>query len=130
MGLAKANEYFRYQYHETDKLNKQDKDLDEGGWLRLQMPVMIVDAPLFTVHLNDDGELQLDETNWGSILIRLPWAMERADSEALCNIQVVKKEYLDTFFSKVEILHEYISREENVYCMENTKKSTEIGDIH
>mgnify|MGYP003638260756 CR=1 FL=1 len=115
MGISKAHEHFRSTYHESRAREMKNEESKEGEWLRLQLPVVVVDAPLFTAYLGNDGELEIEEISWGSLLIRKPWAMNRGDSDSLCNIQVVCKNYFSNFISEVETFHGYISKSEKVF---------------
>ena len=119
MGLAKAEEYFRSEYHKIAAEDKASKEPMENDWFRLQLPVMVVDAPIFTVHLQDDGELKITESEWASILVRLPWTVDRTDAQRLCNIQIVQKEYFGEFLTIVEKFRDFISLKEIAYFKEN-----------
>lgn len=116
MGLAKANEHYRKQYYEFYKEVRSEEQayMVDANPFQLLIPVLIVDAPLYYVYLADDGETNIEETNWASLLIRLPWVLNTSDEERMCNIQLVRKEALNEFLDAVEAFHIYISRPEIV----------------
>ncbi|MDH5432955.1 MAG: hypothetical protein OEY19_03355 [Gammaproteobacteria bacterium] len=110
MGLTKANEYYRSE-HKVFFDSIRSKEIPEIDFLLL-MPLLVIDAPLYTVSIDNDGELQVTETDWASLTVHLPWNLGKSDSERKCNIQVIKKEKLDDVVCSIENLLHYISSEE------------------
>lgn len=107
VSLAKANEYYRNEYHRI-------ASLDEDAWFRMQLPTLVVDAPLFLAFTDNKGDIEVEESDWCSLLFRLPWNIKRAEQDRLCNIQVVRREYFESFLSEVANLHQYLIDSEGV----------------
>lgn len=112
MGLAKANDHYRKEYYECFRMARSDPQshMVDANPFQLLIPVLVVDAPLYTVYLTDSGSEAIGETDWASLLVRLPWVLGKPDEERRCNIQVVRKDALESFLDSVEQLHGYISQ--------------------
>jgi hypothetical protein len=107
IGLMKAKEHFDKKHIEFN--NKYpDESFD---YSKFSVPVLVVDGPLLEAQLDDAGELNITEIDWGTVTINKPWV---SDSEDSVNIQVVKKECFDGFLNDLEKLHDFISSEEVV----------------
>ncbi len=109
MGLAKTNDYYRNEYLKLAKesLNNESNKNYES-WHRLQVPLLVVDAPLFRAFLNDDAELTVEQSSWESLVVRLPWVLDTNESDRVCVIDVVQKNYLQNYLDCVEKLHKNI----------------------
>lgn len=118
MGLSKASEFYRSQYHELINLEKEENG-DEEHWFRMQLPILLVDAPLFEARLDENGDLNIKESQWSSILLCMPWVIDRYDAERLLNVQVVQKEFLAEFLKETEKLHRHLIDSNSVYFKEN-----------
>lgn len=116
MGLASANDYYRKEYYDFFQSVRNNKTLNttDRNPFQLQMPVLVVDSSLYNAYLKDDGETIIEETDWSSISISLPWLLGRDDRDRRCNIQIIKKDALSLFLDSLGQLHEYISRPEVV----------------
>lgn len=79
----------------------------------MQIPILLVDSPLFQVRLDNNGEININESEWSSLLIRVP--LVNAHSDRLCNIQVVQKDYFNNFLEDVGKFHSYLLEEDCVY---------------
>jgi len=108
MGLSKAAEFFREDHHKMVQTSRK-ANIKPERWLRLQIPVIVVDSLLFTAYLDERANLKMVENDWATIVVRMPWVIGRMDSERLCVIQVVTKSYFERFLSTVENFHSYIS---------------------
>ena len=107
IGLMKAKEHFDKKHIEfNNKYTEESFD-----YFKFSVPVLVVDGPLVEAQLDDSGELNITEIDWGTVTINKPWI---SGSEDLVNIQVVKKEYFDEFLNNLERLHDFISSEEVV----------------
>ena len=114
--IAKAHDFFKESYLKTVALSKEDNNR-ESEWLRLQIPIVVIDAPLFTANLDDKGELNIEETLWSSLTIRRSWVIDEFGTDGECNIQIVSKDYFPKFIEHVEKLHQSISKEEAVFYL-------------
>lgn len=115
MGLAKADEYYRSKYIEFMSYVRKDTSithLSDYNPFQLQVPVLVVDSPLFCASLDEAGELQVTKTDWACMNLRVPWNLD--ESERTCPIQVVQKESFLKVIKELEKLLEYISRPEVV----------------
>lgn len=112
IGLIKAYDFYRSEYH---KCAESDADKDVEDWFRMQIPVLLVDAPLFDASLDESGELEIEESQWSSILSRVPWAINRPDQDRLINVQVVQKNFLSEFLEELSKFHQYLIGSEAVY---------------
>lgn len=116
MGLAKATEFYRNEYHELVTKLQESKDTNfHQHWFRMQLPILLVDAPLFNARLESDGELEIEDTQWSSVLLRMPWVVGRKDSERLLNVQIVKREFFGEFLDNVNCFHRYVLENDSVY---------------
>ncbi len=104
MGLSKANEYFRNQYLEFFKSIRTDESVnfEDSFHYKLQIPVLVVDCPLFNSYLNSEGELVVQETLWANVELKLPWLTGSYEEERGCSIQVVTKNFFPTFLADLE----------------------------
>lgn len=114
MGLAKAGEYYRREYHDLLKM-EQEREKQSEHWFQMQLPILLVDAPLFVARLDNQGDLDLEEVQWSSVKVRMPWVMDRDDQERLFVIQVVKKDFFDVFLEEVSGFHRYLIENNSVY---------------
>jgi len=121
MGLATASEYYRKQYIELAESEQNEP------WFRMQLPILAVDAPLFVAYLNEVGDLSIEETNWASLLVRMPWTMDRQDQDRLCNVQVVRKEYFNDFLSEIAKFHRYLIDSDSVLFEKKSKSTGRCG---
>jgi len=110
MGLAKAYEDHRSEYHKFINTCVKERYYDKGEQipLLLIMPVLLVDSPLYYAFLSNSGETEVEETDWASLTVRLPWDNGKMGNERKCNIQIVRKEKLSDFFEAIELFHKYI----------------------
>lgn len=114
MGLASANEYYLKQqadFLKSARSWEQDNLVDNNPF-QLQIPILVVDSPLFTVSISDDGKLDIHETDWACLNIRLPWSLENEDR--ICSIQVVRKDRFPQAIDAFEQLLSYVSKEDVV----------------
>lgn len=116
MGLASATEAYRNKYYEFFQSIRNEKTfhMTDRNPFQLLMPILVVDAKLYNAYLTDAGETNIEETDWASISIRLPWMLGKDGDERLCNIQIVRKDALGSFLDAVGQLHKYISKPEIV----------------
>jgi hypothetical protein len=120
MGLASANEYYLKQQADFLKSIRvwENDNLVNNNPFQLQIPILVVDSPLLTVSINDDGELDIHETDWACLNIRLPWSLENEDR--ICSIQVVRKDRFPQAIDAFEQLLSYVSKEDVVkYAIKN-----------
>lgn len=111
MGLASANEYYLKQQANFVKSVRswaQDNLVDNNPF-QLQIPVLVVDSPLFTVSIGNDGELEIHETDWACLNIRLPMGLN--DGERICCIQVIRKDKFPQAVDAFEQLLNFLSQE-------------------
>lgn len=110
MGLAKANDYHRNEYLKLAKDNlKNESEENYEPWHRLQIPLLVVDAPLFRAFLNKDGELVVEKSDWESLVVRLPWVLDTDESDRVCVVDVVQRDFLNNYLDCVEKLHKNIN---------------------
>ncbi len=114
MGLASASEYYLKQQADFLKSVRswENDNLVDNNPFQLQIPVLVVDSPLFSVSINDDGELDIHETDWASLNIRLPWNLENEDRT--CSIQVIRKNRFPQAIDAFEQLLSYVSKDDVV----------------
>ncbi|MGL0927348.1 hypothetical protein ACSTDW_22625, partial [Vibrio vulnificus] len=114
MGLCKANEFYRSKYLQFLDVLKQDRKTNPDTMLHyeLQSPVLIVDCPLFNAYLDDSGELEVEESYWASLRVKLPWVIGERDEERECSIQVVRKEYFPEFLAQIEKVATFASQKD------------------
>lgn len=120
MGLASANEYYLKQQADFLKSSRSWKNdnLVDNNPFQLQIPILVVDSPLLTVSINDNGELDIHETDWACLNIRLPWSLKNEDR--ICSIQVVRKDRFPQAIDAFEQLLSYVSKEDVVkYAIKN-----------
>lgn len=114
MGLASANEYYLKQQAAFLKSVRswENDNLVDNNPFQLQIPILVVDSPLFSVSINDDGNLNIHETDWATLNVRLPWSLENEDQ--ICSIQVIRKEKFPHAIEAIEQLLTYVSKEDVV----------------
>lgn len=120
MGLASANEYYLKQQADFLKSNRswEHDNLVDNNPFQLQIPILVVDSPLFFVSINGDGNLDIHETDWATLNVRLPCSVENEDRT--CGIQVVRKDKFPQAIDAFEQLLSYVSKEEVVkYAIKN-----------
>lgn len=120
MGLASANEYYLKQQADFLKSSRswENDNLVDNNPFQLQIPILVVDSPLFSVSINDDGNLNIHETDWATLNVRLPWSLENEDR--ICSIQVVRKDSFPRAIDALEQLLSYVSKEDVVkYAIKN-----------
>ena len=115
MGLAKADEYYRNRQIEFMKTVREDASVNhlvDNNPFQLQVPILVVDSPLFCASVDKSGELQVTSTDWACLNLRLPWNLD--ESERMCPIQIVQKESFLKVIEDFEQLLEYLSLPEVV----------------
>lgn len=114
MGLASANEYYLKQQADFLKSVRswEQNNLVDNNPFQLQIPILVVDSPLFTVSISDDGKLDIHETDWACLNIRLPWSLENVDRT--CAIQVIRKDKFPQAVDAIEQLLHHVSQQDVV----------------
>lgn len=127
MGLAKASAYFRRSYF--DSYDEAVRDRKQSGQdsnpFEMQISVMVVDAPLFEVQLEDDGELSVIPSNWSVLNVSLPWEASPDEFDSGRTIHVVQRNYFDQFLESLESLYGHISKEE--FAIQNIELNDKLA---
>ena len=116
--LAKAY-YFEIQKEVEfrDEIIKTEGGADKEEMLNTfysHLPVLVVDAPLVEVYLDDSGDTQIEEKEMSSIRIRLPWKLSEKDQdpeEGLSIAIVTKKRFSDFAKDTIAFGQEIVNRQ-------------------
>ena len=117
ISLIKAERYYNLEYEEIFKNVHDDTSLylvDRNPFL-LTIPLLVIDAPLFYGYLNEKSEIELEETTWGSVNVKLPWNILETNHGLTSNVQVVRHGFLDDFAAGATQLFQYLSSAEVVH---------------
>lgn len=119
MGLAKANQFYRREHIELLRHERVKPHFDQDiNFFMLFVPVLVVDAPIYNVYLDESGQEQIVETNWSSLDVKMQYGCNQELEQPMTyNIQIVNKNYLDVFVEEVEKIHKLVSdpKNENLY---------------
>lgn len=122
--LAKA-----WQHETARTIEQRDRWLQESA-LREEsknqfyahLPVLVVDAPLVEVFLDDEGNTQIHERPAGAIRIRRPWVKEDMGEDSDLGIFVVTKPIFADFAKEIIGLAKQVASRQN-------KKNRKLLDI-
>ena len=94
--LAKAwqHEVNRTVGMRDEWLQNLDLREEEKNHFYAHVPVLVIDAPLVEVFLNDEGDTYIEERKLGAIRIRRPWVREDMGEDSDLGIFVVTKPIL------------------------------------
>ena len=95
MTLKKACDYLR------DRANESD-----ANFANLYIPIIVINAPLFSCSLNDNNELSVEESH-SEIMVEI----RAFETPVLRSYTIVTKEYLDEFARKLFIYVEQVQSE-------------------
>lgn len=96
--LAKAQQFevqkdLEFREEIINEIESQDRE-EMVNTFHAHIPVLIVEAPLVEVYLNDVGETVIEEKDISSIQIRLPWKPEH---ESEFSIAIITKRLVSDF---------------------------------
>ena len=110
-GLAKAEHYFEKQHEDLFQACASDKN-DKALPIVLHIALLVVDALLFNVFL-DKGRLEIEEADWASTTLNLPW-IQRPQSDRRGNIQILTKERLAKFLDELDAFARWLGNSEMI----------------
>lgn len=105
-GLAKAEYYYENEQEDHFKACMKNNDSEEFYPIELIVPILLVDAPLFYVHLNGE-DICVEETDWASVTLNLPWYLG-SKSARRSNIQIVTKKRFSECLHELNKLSEWL----------------------
>jgi hypothetical protein len=116
--LAKAY-YFEIQKEVEfrDKITKDERNADRDEILNIfysHLPVLVIDAPLVEVYLDEAGDTRIEEKEISSIRIRLPWKLSDKDQdpdEGLSIAIVTKNAFSDFVRDTIGFAQEIVNRQ-------------------
>lgn len=116
MGLVKASTYYRRLYKDFFDEARKDRTLhvQDRNVFEFHLAALVVDAPLFDVYVNDDGEVGISKSDWSLLKLKLPWNFDPYDSEQGYCIHVVTKNIFSEFLDELKALTEFIAKPEHV----------------
>lgn len=86
-GLAKAE----YVYEkEAEELFSSCKNNGDTLPIQLIVPILLVDAPLFSIYLNEANEVQIHEVSRATLSMNVPW-FDKTETDRRSDIQIVTK---------------------------------------
>jgi hypothetical protein len=109
--LAKAYYYeIKREVEFRDKVIREDKDSSSRDeWMNYfyaHMPLLVIDAPLVEVYLDTQGDIKIEEKQFSSVKLRLPWKLfeEEHDPDEGLSIAIVTKSIFPDFAKDCVIL--------------------------
>ncbi|MCW8856812.1 MAG: hypothetical protein OQJ95_05560 [Kangiella sp.] len=116
MGLIKASTYYRRLFTKFAGEARGDLTLhlQDRNCFEMHLAVLVVDAPIFDIHLNPSGGVEMMQSKWSILRTQLPWSFNPHDSQEGYCIHIVTKDYIPMFLDSVEKLHNYIYSPQNV----------------
>lgn len=116
--LAKAYYYeIQKEVNFRDEITKDENSVDREELLNTfysHLPVLVVDAPLVEVYLNEAGDTKIEQKEISSIRIRLPWKLSDKDQdpdEGLSIAIVTKKAFPDFAKDTIAFAQEIVNRQ-------------------
>jgi hypothetical protein len=130
--LAKAH-YFEIQkeIEFRDNVIKNESSSDREEWLNSfysHIPVLVVDAPLVEVYLDEAGEATVELKEMSSIRIRLPWKLsdqEHDPDEGLSIAIITKKMLMDFAKDTITFAQEIANRQHGEGKLSFVSRKTE-----
>lgn len=116
--LAKAYDYeIQKDVEFRDEIINDENDLDRAEMLNtfyFHLPILVVDAPLVEVYLDEAGNTIIEEKEISTIRIRLPWRLsdEGQDPDEGLSIPIVTKHRVSDFAKDIiTVAQEIVNRQ-------------------
>lgn len=112
IGLSKAYDFYQKDFLNLFNSIVNDKRTFKDDFLFcIHMPLLVVDSPLYIVSTDTNGSLDLTSTNWGSLNFIQPWSFKGIYDYNICNIQVIRKEFINEALDSIEKFFSFISKQ-------------------